>query len=505
MIFSELYFVSTSFGQFLILAITMVFLAALFFALKEMVRFLVVEKQELAQLKYNHLNLSPDADSNHKKFEALVVDVSDSLAQSRLRTLFNITSKDQPIHHESVIQTEYMQEKSAFASAFLRFARPAMIGLGLVGLLHGFTLMTGDLSLLFAENDTDYIRELFFPMQDGFQVLFWGLAGTVLLSIFQLPLNWLREQHFAKLEQFSTSHLIPLFNPPKEEKQLAQLIEEVRQHTQLVNGIAGKLERITIQSGQDLENLSQFTTNFKTGVESYMQGQELLHNDIVALSQLVANYKKQNDEGSKDSLRIVEALNLHNVTLDNINKKIYDTDFNMADWLKEIIALNRQQQEEFKENLKNTLDLTRSNLSNIQSASNRFRINIEKFEKTIENLQNHLSFFNSSIENASNNEVGKLNEVATKLQELTAIMSQVRTEVPDQLGRILQALQSTSKAADSQYVEQMAATIAERKIQETVTQYESETNRLKEEMQQMNQKKQGKFGNMLKGFLRLDD
>lgn len=499
---TELYATTAGFGQWMLIAILLLFLVALFFIIKQIVRFVMVEKTELEQVQYNFNNLSADISTKAEQYNALLIEVVDSIVSNRITTFYHISNKYQHIDPKHIAETAQNAEKTSVAAGIIRFCTPLILLMGLMGFLNGLAITVSSLALLFGDNSGNIAQETFLPLSTGLYILFWSVLAAILLYILQLPLQWLHNNYFNKLEQFSNAHLHPLFNPPKEETQLTLLIEEVREHTQLANAAAGKMERVANQTALNFENLSQFAANFKTGVEVYLKGQQILHADITTLSKMLAGYKEQKEASRQDNLRIVEALNMHNVTLDNINKKIYDTDFNMADWLKEIISLNHQQQAEFKETLKSTLDLTRSNLSNIQSASNRFRINIDKFEKTIGHLEQHLTLFNNSIENASNNEVSKLNDLMTKMQEMTTLTGQMRTEVPDKLRQILGALQSTSRAADVNYVEQMAATIAQDKIQQAMRTFENENARLKAQVETLQEKTS--FGTKLKGWLRLD-
>jgi len=494
---SNLYFVSSPFGQTIIYIITFIFLLALFLIIRAMVRYALHETDELNRVKDNFRDLETEKAANlHDCYDVLKQKVLDnSIAKQRLSNIYHIARQQQVVKQEEVTDIDILRENATFTSNFLRYARSGMILLGLFGTFFGLTHMVGDMGFVFDQLDTRSIESLLNsyadatssmqgvinPMQDAFATSFWGLLGTIILSLLFIPFNWYQQQYFANLESFTTTHLIPLFNPVHDSQRLNNLVAAVGQNTATVNTITERLERISNHLVADFEHMHQFTRNLQNSLKIYVEGQNLLHQDITTLNNLVANYSS----ASRENQNIVAALNLHNVTIDKLHQKLSSNELNVADWLREIIDLTQKQNADFKETLKHLLDLTRSNLSNTQSTVNRFSISIGKFDKSLTKLENQLMNFDNALADRSEIQVDKLNELVKKMQLMSNMLSHIKTDIPAILTQMQQTMVNNNNAANPEYLQAMAQSIAEKQITERLRSHEEAYQKLNKELEDM--------------------
>ncbi len=501
------YFVSSTFGQLLIFAITAIFIASLYFVIQGIIRYRMVEMEELQQVKDNLKKLDQQQGANFNAdhlYNKLIWNCSDSIASQRLKNIYNIVLKKQKLDYDSLVEADYLQENALFSNHFIKYARTAMLLIGLFGTFYGLSQMVGGIGTSYSALDTggniskllesykqatQSMRGMVSPMESAFSTTFWGLLGTVLLAAAMLPYNWIRKRLFADLDQMTSTRLIPLFNPSDKGQELVGLIEKVGFNTQIMNEVVTKLDQVSSGLSVDFENVNQFSRNLQTSIEIYVKGQELLHKDIVALSNMIQKTHDSSSESGASTYKILEALNIHNVSIDKLNKKLDSTEFNVSDWLKEIINLSREQQAKFQEDIKSILSLTRSNLSNTQSATNRFGISIRKFETSLETLQTYLSNFNSVMEGSAQAQVEKLHQIASAMQNLTQLLSKVNYSGPpvQQVIRPVQTQPVTPAKPymDPNQVEKMANEMANAKLQEKWQTYSSEYEALKLELERL--------------------
>lgn len=494
----EWYFVASGFGQFIIYLITIIFLVAAAVVIKEVMRFLLQESAALQQLQDNFLYLDKQTQTHSESYGLLIKNCQQGIALNRVANIYHITAQNQPVFQNTLSDNDVLQENATVAANFLRYARSGMVMLGLFGTFYGLSQMIGQIGVVFNQIDTDTIRQLLesysratesmklivAPMKDAFLTSFWGLLGTIILGLLLLPLNWIRQQYFAQLEQFTATRLLPFFNPLGQETQLTQLIDKVTLNTQLVNNIAQSMESTSGHLAADYSNLRQFTANLQTSIEAFIIAQDSLSQAIMSMHKVVSNLAQNTNQGT-ETYRIVEALNLHNATIAQLNDRIFNTEFSISDWLKEMIALSQQQHLQLKEELKSMIELSRSNLSNTQSAGNRFDISTKKFKETLDSLEEILNTFAAMVQEAVQKEVLKLDELGLKLQGLQDLVRSMHQELPTQITRMANTLDTTNKLANPKYIEQMARTMANEAIQKQIADYAQEYQRLETQIAEL--------------------
>lgn len=454
---AELYFVSSSMAQIIIYLLTAIFLLALIAVIRGIARYYFFETAELNLVKQNWRNLRPGNNSLDAVYNDLKWKGASSYIQERLYRMYFIARHQQPIEYNNLVSTTYQKDEALFENKFLAYASTALLLLGLFGTFYGLSMLVSDLQGIFYNVDTSTVRSLLetyeratenmrltlFPLRDAFSTSFWGIFFMLLLRALLLPFNWARQRYFADLESFSVSHLVPIFSPMREEQELMQLIQEVTQTSSKITHISESLDIIIEKLQTDFEGLGQASSNLHTSIVTYNSGQEMLHKNILQLTDLVQRYTAKVENSDAENYKVIEALNLHNVTLSDISKKLYEKEFNTNDWLREIINYTKDQQTHFNETLKNLLALTRSNLSNTQSAANRFDSGVRKFKDSLEKLQNHLTYFNSAIENTSDREVHKLDQIAQQLQSMNQLLTRMYGEMSANMEGLAQNIRIT--------------------------------------------------------------
>ena len=490
---SELYLIESSFGQFIIYAITFLFIVAVFVVIREIVRFQVTENEAFQKLSYNYHHLvdwnKQTSVDRGELYETLKRDCqTESIAYHRLSTIYFLARQHQEVKQDVLTDTDILEEDARFASNYLRYTRSAMVILGLLGTLFGFAQSVGYASFIFQEINTDTIQTLLdsytnasgqmmgmlIPMKSALLTSFWGVLATVFLSLLLLPLNWIKQQFFAKLEVFCTTQLIPVFNPAKRDYDIGLLIDTVTKNTVAVNEVVAKVEQIATNISRDYENMSQYSRSMQASTDGFVESQEMLHKNLVDLTNLVRSYKENEEKTGQDHYNIVKALNIHNITLERISKKIQETEFNVGDWLKEIIQLSKEQQKSFKMDVQSLLELTKQNLSNLQAVLNRFGLNVTKFEKNLDKMSTYLTHFSSTMAEVTHQEVEKIGELADEMKKLGESLNQIQASIPNQMNKLTKTLQETNVASNPKYIEQVAREIAEREIREKMQILEEE-------------------------------
>ncbi|OWY23873.1 hypothetical protein C7N43_23360 [Sphingobacteriales bacterium UPWRP_1] len=508
------YFVASGFGQLIIYLITIIFLASAAIVVKELLRFVLHENEALQQMQDNFVYLDKQTQTLAQSYGTLVKNCLPGIAVNRAESIYLIAMQQQPVVHSTLTDNDVLRENASAASNFLRYARSAMVMLGLFGTFYGLSQMVGQIRVVFDEINTDTIRQLLesyshatqsmktilAPMKDAFLTSFWGLLGTIVLGLLLLPLNWVKQQFFSRLETLTATRLIPFFNPPQQEALVAQLVDKVTLNTQMVNDIARSMQLTSEHLAADFTNLRQFTANLKTSIDSYIQAQDALSQTITAMHGAVNAMTANTGQGT-ETYKIAEALNLHNATIAQLTDRLYNTEFSFSDWLKEIIALSQQQHLQLKEELKSMIELSRSNLSNTQSASNRFDISTKKFKDTLDSLEQMLNTFAAMVQEAVQKEVLKLDELGLKLQGLQDLMRNLNMELPTQLSRMAGTLDTTNKLANPKYVEQIARAMADEAIQKQIAEYAREYQRLEEQINALEQRLAEQKKSRLPGFV----
>ncbi len=490
---SELYIIASPFGQFIIYTITFLFVVAVFVVIREIVRFQVTESEAFNKLTYNfHHEIDwahPSTMPRSEIYEKLKKDCkTETIACNRLSTIHYLARQHQEVKQDVLTDTDILEEDARFSTNYLRYARSAMVILGLLGTLFGFAQSVAFASFIFNEMDTTTVQTLLesytnasnqmtsmlIPMKSALMTSFWGVLATVFLSLLLLPLNWIKQQFFAKLEVFTTTQLIPVFNPAKKDFNIGLLIDTVTKNTLAVNDVVSKVETISNNISKDYENMSLYSQNMQASTEGFVEAQEMLHGDLKTLTQLVQSYKENEEKTGTNHYKIVEALNLHNITLERISKKIQETEFNVGDWLQEIIQLSKSQQETFKRDVQLLLDLTKQNLNNLQSVLNRFGLNVTKFEKNLDKMSTYLTHFSSTMEEVTHQEVEQIKGLAVEMKNLASNLAQIRDSIPSQVDRLTKTLQETNVASNPKYIEKVAMEIAEREIAKRMQVFERE-------------------------------
>lgn len=490
---TELYNIASPFGQFIIYAITFLFVVAVVVVIREIVRFRVTEKEAFNKLNYNfHHEIDWEHQSTMPRselYEKLKKDCkTESIACNRLSTIYYLARQHQEVKQDVLTDTDILEEDARFSTNYLRYARSAMVILGLLGTLFGFAQSVAYASFIFNDMDTstvqtllesytaasDQMTSMLVPMKSALLTSFWGVLATVFLSLLLLPLNWAKQHFFAKLEVFTTTQLIPVFNPVKKDFNIGLLIDTVTKNTLAVNDVVTKVEQISNNLARDYENMSQYSRSMQASTEGFVDAQEMLHGDLKTLTQLVQSYKENEEKTGTNHYKIVEALNLHNITLERISKKIQETEFNVGDWLQQIIQLSKSQQEAFKRDVQALLELTKQNLNNLQSVLNRFGLNVGKFEKNLDKMSSYLTHFSSTMEEVTHQEVEEIKSLANEMKKLTSNLAQIRDSIPSQVDKMTRSLQEANVASNPQYIEKVAMEIAEREIAKRMKAFERE-------------------------------
>ncbi len=405
---SSLFAIQTTLGMVLVAAIWVTFLVSLLVLARDAFRYYALESEELETVKSNFNLVHNDRHSIDEKYRILVGNSGPSIIGNRLDELHQLAQSGHPIDTTRLSDGTQQQEAASFTGMCARYAIGGMLLLGLSGFSYGwYHYVANDM----AANELLAQAHL----RSALAVGVWAVLCSLLFSIVKMVFDWAQSGYFAKMERFSNTHLAPLFQPISENKQMELMMDTVRSNTDRVNKVVERLGALSSDLTKDFSSLQQFSQTFQKSVEHHSGSQAQLYTSIDTLAKIVGGYRQQIDQSNDKNLQVLETLRAHNQQMTQVNQRIYEQEFNMGDWLKEIIQLSKRQQEEFQDQLKNLLDLTRTNLSGTQSTINRFGISIKKFESSLDTLQNHLSHFNAAVEKASDEQVEQLKEIVSKL------------------------------------------------------------------------------------------
>lgn len=507
---SDLFYVSSLFEQFLVVSISLLVLLIFGWIVQKIMQYRTIEKEAFALVQKNFESYLPAQKSTiQTHYQQLIKGCEpSSLIAQQINYLFHIVAQQQSIHIPSLLQLIPTKEKNHWTTYFAKSSHKLFLLIGGIGVIYGSlnfldNLRLSDLGTLFTGETTAFrqISGAFIPLETGLFIFFWSLLAALLVKTGTIILTWQQSSLHQKIAEFTSQHLIPLFIPVKEEVKFAELIQQVSNNTQSINTIVTKLHKTANQLTKDYDQIHTFTQTFQQTVNTYTATQKLWHKDIAALTDLIAGYKERLESSAVDNLRIIEALQIHNKTMTTLNQKLYDTEFNVTDWLQEIIALSKQQQADFKQSLKSILDLTRGNLSTIQSISNRFGNSIRKFDGSLKNLEGVLKHYDTTMQELSQHELKRLSEVSTKLTQANTYLENIKTNFPNHLQQLIQILENTNQVSDPEFIEKIATTIADYRIKERIQVYEENK---KEEALALEIEKRGKkrgFVQYLKGRL----
>jgi len=486
-------------GQLLLLAIGALLLLSIIGIVFELWHFLFREQAALEQMENNLLQMNEQGQSLTKTLEVLGKNCSPiSEAMKRLKTIYYLKTQNQVIVPGSYLPSDTLRRESTFTSIGLRFTPLFAILLGLTGMFAGLSQTTVQIWNLLDQSGSDTFMQFLnsenfapnklilpaSPFRDGATIVFAGFFASIILYLFLFPLKVVKAQFFAKLELFTTTYLLPIFTSSTE-NQLSKLVEQVAQNTQLNNTTVHHLAHTSQLISVEYEKLSQLSANLATGIEAFILAQDTLTQTFNKFQNLYQNQGTLSGNDALDNYKIVEALNLHNATIAQLTDRLNHTEFDFLDWLKDIIALSQQQHQEFKNELKAIIELTRSNLSNTQSAGNRFDISTKKFKDSLDDLEELLKSFSDIFKESVQKEVVKFDEVGDKIQSLHNLVQNLQKDIPAQLSRMANILDTTNQLANPTYIEQMARTIASDTIKAQIADYAKEYQRLEDQIAEL--------------------
>lgn len=463
------------------------------------VHFFQKQKKAFDTLKYNFENLNLQQNTYNKQF------IANILAQNcpNSYTTTALTHLHQLSKHENIIDWNFFLQYTSKntlpypLTLLLKNSTTLVLIIGIISTTAKVITWTQDNHQLNENTATDItnnslnITQLFLLSNAAPPILVAIIAATTLLILQKIYFS-IQKNHIQQINLFFAQNLLPLFNPPTQHVYFANLVNQVANNSQLINTAALRFEQVSKQLATDLQILTQYALQSKNNIEGYIKYQEMLHTDINALTQIVSGFKFQIDNSSSENQQIAQNLLKHNTTLEKINQRIQETQFEVGDWLKQIISVAQNQQTDFAENLKKLLEMTRSNLIGTQSIINRFGNNIQKFETSIEHLQNHLNYFNSAIQTTSQVQVEKLTELQNRLDAIAKSLNQLNQALPTQVQQMSAAVEHTINLANPEYVKQMIDALANKRIQERLEFFQNHIDDLQTELEKQKNKTQTK-------------
>lgn len=462
---NSIFFIDNSLGQLIIWLLWLLLGGSIVFVTLRVLQVLNVELPNLKKAKANIIFFGKK-NTLDSKYQQVTANLENSLVKNRIQAMYNIAKRRQFIDYQALLTTTQQSQKANIGNFILHKLPTVCLVMGGLGVLFGLGLTAKQLFYFLSNQSTSE------PFTDNlyqvFAVGFWGLTTYGLIHLVISPLRFLNQQLTENLNYFTLHQLMPIFNPLPYNTQFADLINEVSVNTAVLNNISGGLNTTSEQINRDYEMLTLFSSNLKQSIEAFINTQDSLQ----LLTKTIAE-----DNQMAENQKILEALNRHNETLAAINERLYQSEYNISDWLKEILTQNEQQHHRFKEQLKGTLDLTRSNLSNTQSATLRFARTIEKFEASLAKMQDNLQNFNEAIDNSMQKEVIQLVEVRKQVAAMHSMLSNMEVSVPQHLAQMSAAMHTTNQLANPKYVQQMAETIAKDTVNKSVAEYK---NKIKE-------------------------
>jgi len=517
---SDWFLMNSTWGQFILMAIGILLLLNFISSLLGCWHVLFREQPALEQMEKNFLNMKEQGLNLSKKVETLGNNCSmGAEVMRRLNTLYFLKSQNQKVNSESYLPADNLRRKTSILPMMLRHSPAFVLLLGFSGLFGGLSQMSVYLLPILQQSGIESMNQflesdLSAPLnfvtavssfKEGLIMVFTGFLAAFFIYLMAFAWKMVSSQFYSKLEIFTITRLLPVFNPTDTETQMNQLIGQVAHNTNLTNNTVHYLLHASEQISVEYEKLSQLSVQLTNGVSAFLQAQDTLTQSFTALQQLAQNQTPLNNQIAPEQYKLVEALNLHNATISQLSERLHQTELDFWDWLKEIIDLSKQQHLEFKAEIKSITEFTRSNLSNTQSAGNRFDNSTKKFEAALEKLKIILDAFSQSFQEAVQQELVKLDEVNGEIQALNVIVRNIQKEIPSQLLKMTNTLDTTNKLANPAYIDQMARAIAAEAIAVELESFEKEFKRLNSQIAEMEARlaaqKKFEFGNWVQKVL----
>lgn len=413
-----LFWVNSGFEQLLVVSTLLLGVLAIALVVREIFTLLPLETYDLERVSRNLQQIGGEATTDiHWIYRQLKQGISSGIVANRIETLYRVAQQQQAMSADSMRLIDADKYNSRWTVQILRRAPQIQLLLGTIGLVNG---IWQGLSQATAQPNTPF-WSIFLPyLQSGMTVLWWALGSAALVALIKIFYQVRLHDFFARLEDLSLTYLQPAFQPLSNNYIAHTIQQSLQSQKQQMEQLSHLLQRLSMSIAQpDNTPLQHLNQSFAKTADQYAALQIGLQKDIGTLTQIVAGYKNQNDEIHLDRQTVLHGLQRHQELLDGIYKKMFDAEFNLGDWIKSILDAIKTQQYEFKDSLKNLLDLTRSNLASTQSTVNRFGVSVKQFETHLETLQTHLTQFNSVIQQASNQEVAKLETIAQHLQTIS--------------------------------------------------------------------------------------
>ncbi|MGB1205837.1 MAG: hypothetical protein ACPG5B_09335 [Chitinophagales bacterium] len=486
LIIANFYLLHSGGEQLIVLAMLLLFFVAIYFIVIEIYRYSRTEMQQLQQVKEKYEQIDKKRKNSHENFEILSDKYEKSIVYNRLKNIYFITHQGHRAFEKDLMENDKLTEEAKPNIVLIQNAHKILLLLAGLGICYEMMQMLPEAYLQKTNHITENENVITY-LQTSFSLSFFALLLVTFLSVFKLVLQSYQQRFFAQLKQFTNNYLLPLFNPVKKQQQLEYLIAEVSENTKRMNQVSENLEHTSTLMTRDYESLRQTTGNIKTILIAFTTSQQHLHTDIAALTTIVEGYKKQYDTAREQHQYIVEGLNLHNLTIEKINGQLLNSELNMGDWIKQIIQLSHEQQDDFQQNLKMMLELSRSSLSSTQSASHRFNMSIAKFEKSLDLLYSHLEEFAHNGSQSTDKQLVKFSEFNSYLINLNHTMAQLQDDLPKQLEDILEYLKHGSETITEQRIKKLAANIAGKKTEKQLVEYKEKQLFLEEEVERLRQ------------------
>ncbi|MBK6609758.1 MAG: MotA/TolQ/ExbB proton channel family protein [Sphingobacteriales bacterium] len=492
MLLNTIYFVSSPAGQFIIYSITFVFLLALILLIRGFIRYgMGLIDLDQAQANVRQLPALPPAITAANIHTAILNNCQHPLLLKTLNALLNIANSQRDTDPNALLDSIHAHDQTLFTNQYLRFARSTMIMLGLFGTFYGLTTLAGNMSVVLNTVNTnslpdllnsytaatEQLRTVVNPMQTAFITSFWGLFGALLLSVLLLIYNYRRQQF---LTQFDTAFLTlfyPLFQPLRDTERLDRLTQATLQNTQLLNGVAIRLENTSLQLGHDFEGLTQFMQDFKTSMSGYLTAHEALLQNVQAVQQLLSGYKTQADATATNQTQLLQALAQQNTSLETVQQRLQESNLHVGDWLQQIITSANNQQQAFTQGVKDQLEVSRNYLNSGGTAITRFGSYVDRLETILEHL-------NDTLSSSSSQQLQKLNDILTVVNQFAAQKSSLSSTQrnnqntadqagynPSQQGNSHTIINSEVEAIIAQEVERQVKEIKEKERQKYTSLY----------------------------------
>ena len=493
LIFANFYLLHSGGEQLIVFVMLLLFCIAMYFIVIEIHRFAKQETKQLKQVKINYQKTDKKRHSISENHQLLIDKCEKSIIYNRLKNIHFAIYQGHWALQKELSENDKLIEQAKPTYFLIKNVGKLLFLLAGLGICYELMQMLSEVYLSKTNGTNGLITgddDISVYLQASFSLAFFALLLVSILSVSVWVLQTYQQAFFAKLELFTSNYLLPLFNPIKEERQLGQLIGQVSENTKRMNQVAESLEHTTTLMAKERESLSQTTGNIKASLIAFVTAQQNLHTDIAALTSVISGYKNQNDTAKNQNNDIVEALNLHNLTIEKINGQLLYSEINTADWIKQIIELSHEQQNDFQQNLKTMLELSRSSLSSTQSASHRFNMSIAKFEKSLEGLYKQLGEFANHGSQSTDKQLVKFSEFNSYLLNLNHTMAQLQDDLPKQLEHILEYLKHGSESITEQRIKKLAADMAEKKTEKQLVEYKEKQMLLENEIQILQQQTQ---------------